>query len=141
MFGRKKQPSIKSLIAQGTVIHGNIAFSDGMRIDGEVLGNVSAHAGAGSMLVISETAQVHGEIRADHVIVNGMVCGPVHAHDLLELQPKAKVEGDVTYRAVEMHQGAIITGKMQPIQLLDASVTVLTDVSDKAPLKLAANAR
>ena len=41
MFGRKKQPPIKSLIAPDTVITGNILFGDGLRIDGQVLGNVT----------------------------------------------------------------------------------------------------
>lgn len=138
MFGKKKQPPIKSLIAQGTTIHGHVTFSDGLRIDGEVVGNVCASAGQGSLLVVSETAVVTGEVRADHIIVNGEVRGPVHAHDLLELQPKARVEGDVAYRAVEMHQGAIITGKLQPLQGEQGEMAV---ASEKPPLKLASNNR
>ena len=31
MFGKKKQPPIKSLIAQGTCIEGNLRFTDGLR--------------------------------------------------------------------------------------------------------------
>ena len=57
--------------------------------------------------MISEAAVVQGEIHADHVIINGTVRGPVHARELLELQPKARIEGDVYYKALEMHQGAI----------------------------------
>ncbi|MBA4254409.1 MAG: cell shape determination protein CcmA [Polaromonas sp.] len=139
MFGKKKQPPIKSLIAQGTVMVGDIAFSEGLRIDGEVKGNVSAVVGQGSILVISETATVTGEVAADHIIVNGKVRGPVNAHDLLELQPKAQVEGDVTYKALEMHQGAAITGKLQP--LLSGAAGADGEVADKPPLKLAANNR
>ena len=65
--------------------------------------------GRPSILVISETAVVNGEIHADHVIINGKILGPVHAAELLELQPTARIEGDVHYRALEMHQGALIT--------------------------------
>ena len=57
---------------------------------------------------------VTGAIHADHIIINGHVNGPVHAHVMLELQPKARIEGDVHYRALEMHQGAIISGQMRP---------------------------
>ncbi len=138
MFGKKKQPPIKSLIAQGTLITGDIVFSEGLRIDGEVNGNVSAVAGQGSILVISETAMVTGEVAADHIIVNGRVCGPVNAHDLLELQPKAQVEGDVTYKALEMHQGAAITGQLQPLTVSTGSGA---GADEKPPLKLAANNR
>ncbi len=115
MFGKKKQPLIKSLIAQDSCIEGNIKFTDGLRIDGKVIGDISANEGNSSILVISESATVTGRIFADHVIINGCVMGPVHASELLELQPKAKIEGDVSYKALEMHQGAIIFGQLRPI--------------------------
>lgn len=131
MFSRKKQPPLKSLIAQGTRVEGDLLFSEGMRIDGEVLGDVRARAGQPSLLVISETAQVEGTLHADHVIINGTVVGPVHAAELLELQPKARVTGNVHYRALEMHQGAVIAGQMCPEAEL---------VEPKPPLQLASNA-
>ncbi|MBC7649544.1 MAG: polymer-forming cytoskeletal protein [Vitreoscilla sp.] len=115
MFGKKKQPPIKSLIAQGSRIEGNILFMDGLRIDGEVMGDIRAADGGASILVVCETACVTGHIYADHVIINGRVNGPVHAFELLELQPKAKITGDVAYKALEMHQGAVITGQLKPM--------------------------
>ncbi len=130
MFGKKKQPPIKSLIAQGTVIEGNLRFTDGLRIDGEVIGDIRAAEGGVSILVISETASVSGHIHADHVIINGRVAGPVHASELLELQPKAKIQGDVSYKALEMHQGAVIFGQLRPLTL---------EIEDKPVLKLAAS--
>lgn len=121
-----------SLVAVGTRIEGDVLFGDGMRIDGAVNGGVRAHAGQPSILVVSETARVEGAIRVEHVIVNGSVVGPVHASELLELQPKARIAGDVIYKALEMHQGALIAGQICPAaERLDA----------KPPLKLASNSR
>lgn len=131
MLGKKKQPPIKSLIAQGTRIEGNVLFSDGLRIDGDVVGDIRASDEKPSILVISELASVMGQIHADHVIINGHVKGPVLAFNLLELQPKARIEGDVSYRALEMHQGATISGQLKPMAAMDAE--------DKPTLKLAAN--
>ncbi len=54
MFGKKKQPPIKSLIAQGTRIEGNVLFHDGLRVDGEVAGDIRASDEHPSILVISE---------------------------------------------------------------------------------------
>jgi cytoskeletal protein CcmA (bactofilin family) len=130
MFGKRKQPPIRSLIAPGSEIHGNLKFTDGLRIDGVVHGDIRANDEHPSILVISESATVKGEIFADHVIVNGHVAGPVHAEELLELQPKARIEGDVYYKALEMHQGATISGQMKPEGASD---------EDKPALKLAAN--
>ena len=115
MFGKKAQPPIKSLIAQGTRIEGNMKFNEGLRVDGEVYGDIQATAEESSLLVISEAAVVQGAITADHVIINGTVRGPVHARELLELQPKARIEGDVSYIALEMHQGATISGQLRPL--------------------------
>ena len=116
MFGKKSQPPIKSLIAQGTRIEGNMKFTEGLRVDGEVFGDIQAAVeDSGSLLVISEASVVQGAIQADHVIINGTVRGPVHARELLELQPKARIEGDVSYVALEMHQGATISGQLRPL--------------------------
>ena len=129
MFNKKKQPPIKSLIAEGSQIDGNISFTDGLRVDGIIVGNILAGEDVASILVISEIASITGEITADHIIVNGTVKGPIHARKMLELQPKARIEGDVEYAALEMHQGALITGQLRPILL----------EGEKPTLKLAAN--
>ena len=129
MFHKKKQPPIKSMIAEGSQIDGNIRFTDGLRVDGVVVGNILAGEDVASILVISEIASITGEITADHIIINGAVKGPIHARKMLELQPKARIEGDVEYAALEMHQGALITGQLRPILL----------EGEKPTLKLAAN--
>lgn len=119
MFGWKKTPPIRTLIGEGTVVMGEIRFTDGLRIDGEVQGNVTCSDETRSMLVISEKARVIGKVRAGHVIINGCVEGPVMAQELLELQPKARIIGDVRYEALEMHQGATIDGGLHPLKSED----------------------
>jgi cytoskeletal protein CcmA (bactofilin family) len=131
MFGKKQQPPIRSLVAPGSEIRGNMTFTDGLRIDGSVVGDLRANEDKRSILVVSESAHVVGQIYADHVIINGFVQGPVHASELLELQPKARIEGDVHYKALEMHQGATITGQLRPM--------LGVGMEDKPLLKLAAN--
>mgnify|MGYP003385410446 CR=1 FL=1 len=130
MFNKKKQPAIRSLIADGNHIEGNVQFTDGLRVDGSVVGNVCSSEEQSSILVISETASVTGEIHADHVIINGTVKGPVYARLMLELQPRARIDGDVHYTALEMHQGAIIAGQLRPMP---------TVIEEKPTLKLATN--
>ncbi len=133
MFERKKhtapQKRIDSLIGAGTVVHGDINFTGGLRIDGEVHGNVVSTNGEPSTLVISEQARVDGEIRVSHVVVNGSVNGPIAADDYLELQPKARVAGDVTYKTLEMHVGAIVQGRLNHAEPGSASVVELKRVT------------
>lgn len=115
-FSRRKQPPIRSLVGEGTQVRGELRFCDGLRVDGEVHGDVVAVGDAPSILVVSENARVHGKVKADHVIINGSVTGPVEARELVELQPKARIVGDVRYVALEMHQGAVIDGELRPLQ-------------------------
>lgn len=115
MFGKKHskpQSRIDSLIGAGTTIEGNLSFSGGMRIDGHVNGNVVAAQGKSSTLVLSEHAQVNGEINVTHLVINGTTNGPVTASEYLELQGKAKVNGDVHYKTLEIHLGAIVEGRL-----------------------------
>ena len=119
MFEQRKQRKhlapqsrIDGLIGAGTVVRGDIVFSGGLRIDGEVLGSVSTPNGETGTLVVSEQAKVNGQIKVSHVVVNGTVAGPISADDYLELQSKARVAGDVTYRALEMHVGAVVQGRL-----------------------------
>jgi cytoskeletal protein CcmA (bactofilin family) len=122
-FTRKAQPPIRTLIGEGTVFHGEVRFTDGLRIDGEVIGDVVAMPGSRSLVVVSEKARVQGKVKAGHVIINGEVVGPVACDELLELQPHARVTGDVRYDVLEMHAGARIDGELKP--LTDAQVPAL----------------
>jgi cytoskeletal protein CcmA (bactofilin family) len=114
MLGKKKQPPIRTLVGEGTMITGMLRFTDGLRIDGEVVGDVVAEGDAPSILVISERARVTGKICAAHVIINGCVNGPIVSGVLLELQPKARIVGDVRYAVLEMHPGASVHGQLLP---------------------------
>lgn len=112
MLGRKNKGTIDSLIGISTNIEGNVRFRGGLRIDGQVKGNVIAEGEEPSMLVISEHAKIEGEVRVAHLVVNGEIVGPVYSTELLELQPRARITGDVHYKALEMHGGALVAGKL-----------------------------
>ena len=113
MFGKSNKPSpIDSLIGTGTMIEGNISFTGGLRIDGHVKGNVKATGNKPGTLVLSELAKVEGEIDVAHVVVNGTVAGPVRASEYVELLPKARVTGNVAYKSIEIHVGAIVMGQL-----------------------------
>jgi cytoskeletal protein CcmA (bactofilin family) len=114
-FGTKRskpQNRIDSLIGAGTRIEGDVTFSGGLRVDGQIKGNIREADGQPSTLVLSEDARVEGIIRVTHVVVNGTVVGPVHAQEYVELQAKSRVTGDVFYKTLEMHMGAIVEGKL-----------------------------
>ena len=135
MFERKKhtppQKRIDSLIGAGTIVEGNVNFKGGLRIDGVVYGNVVSTDGEPGTLVISEQARVDGEIRVSHIVINGTVNGPVAADDYLELQVHSRVTGDVTYKTLEMHVGAVVEGRLNHSEPGSASVVELKRVASE----------
>lgn len=108
----KPQNRIDSLIGAGTLIEGNVTFTGGLRVDGEIKGNVIASGGQPSTLVVSEQARIDGEIHVSHLVVNGTLNGPVHSAEFLELQAHCRVKGDVHYNTLEMHLGAVVEGRL-----------------------------
>ena len=116
MLGSSKKPLIKSLIAQGTRVGGGIGYQEGLRIDGDVQGDVFAAEDRPSILVISESASVTDKCRPTTSSSMARSKAPVLARHMLELQPKARIVGDVSYRTLEMHQGALIAGLLRPLE-------------------------
>ena len=132
MFARNNKSTIDSLIGTATRIDGDVNFKGGLRIDGHVKGNVTAEAGTASMLVISEQARIEGEVRCAHLIVNGEINGPLHSSELLELQPKARINGDVSYKMLEMHGGAVVSGKLAHDQGNEPVLKLATPLTSNA---------
>ena len=117
MFGKKTESKrsgqIDSLIGAGARVDGNLCFTGGLRIDGEVKGSIEAADGASSStLVLSEHGRVEGAVAVGHLILNGTIVGAVTVTESLEMQSKARIVGDVDYALIEMHQGAVIEGRL-----------------------------
>jgi cytoskeletal protein CcmA (bactofilin family) len=109
---KKPQNRIDTLIGAGTVIEGDIDFNGGLRVDGCINGNVNETGSKPGMLVLSEHGRVEGAINVSHAVINGTVLGPVRAKEYVELQSKSMVTGDVCYKTLEMHVGAVIEGRL-----------------------------
>lgn len=107
----KPQSKIDTLIGVDTKLEGNIVFSGGLRVDGHIRGDITENAMA-STLVISEHGSVEGAVNVTHIVINGKVKGPVRAGQFIELQTKGRVTGDVHYKSLEMHTGALIEGRL-----------------------------
>ena len=115
MFGKKeKKPTaqIESLIGSSTLVEGDLTFIGGVRIDGRVKGSVITNDEESGKLVLSKKAHIEGQIRVSHAVIDGTVDGPVYGSSFVELLPNAKVRGDVYYKTLEIHLGAVIEGRL-----------------------------
>ena len=112
MFGRNAKTEIDSLIGISARIEGSLCFTGGLRIDGEVRGNVLGGVSAENILIVSEHARIEGDVRCATLIVGGYIAGDVFATERLELQSKGRILGNVHYKKLEMHSGATVTGTL-----------------------------
>ena len=112
MFGRNSKTEIDSLVGISARIEGNLCFTGGLRIDGEVHGNVLGGESTENVLIVSEHARIEGDVRCATLIVEGYISGDVYATELLELQPKGRIIGNVHYKKLEMHSGATVAGTL-----------------------------
>lgn len=111
--GDKPCNTIDTLVGVRTELKGNLVFSGGLRVDGRIEGNVSSQGEGNSVLVVSESAVITGDVNVPHVVVNGRIRGNVTASERVELQAKATVEGDVGYKILEVQAGAVVIGAMR----------------------------
>jgi cytoskeletal protein CcmA (bactofilin family) len=118
MFRRKTdQPSIdvtrlSSLIATGVEIVGDVIVTDGVRIDGQVVGNVLSKPDTRGLLVLSEQGRIEGNVRVHDAVINGTICGDLEVENFIELQANARITGAILYRTLQMACGARVEGSM-----------------------------
>jgi len=125
MFRRKRNanPAIDSLFGASTGIQGDGIFSGGLHLDGSVTGSVKATGAGISRLVVGESGVIEGSVVAPVVELHGLVRGDIVASKRVVLGPKAKVEGNVQYSALEVAAGASIKGKLVKLAKADKPAT------------------
>lgn len=117
MFSKKKTVGIQhtklaTLIAHDVRITGDLEFSEGLRMDGHVKGNVSGKPGTQTLLVLSDRGSIEGNVHGYDVVINGKIVGDVMADHFVELQPNAHVTGNIHYQQLRMDCGASVDGKL-----------------------------
>jgi len=127
----KLQSRIDTLISTDTRIEGNVIFSGGLRVDGQIKGDVSEVPGTPSTLVLSEHGSIEGAVTVARIVLNGEVRGPVQSTHDLELLAKSRISGDVHYKSLEIHTGAIIEGRLVYVgESANAETPAILEVKD-----------
>jgi cytoskeletal protein CcmA (bactofilin family) len=95
-----------NLIGLGTEIHGDIMSNGDLRIDGSLVGNITAKG----KVVIGETGKIKGEITCKNCDVSGVVDGKIIVSELLSLKSSAKIIGDMATSRLAIEPGSRFTG-------------------------------
>lgn len=98
--------NVLNTIAEGTVLEGKITTRGDIRVEGRVVGTITCDA----KLVIGEKGSVEGVIDARNAYIAGKVKGQVVVRELLQLQEKAVITGDIFTQKLSVQVGASFTG-------------------------------
>ena len=140
----RSSSAIESTIGANTHIKGDVQGDGGLRIDGVVEGTVEITGN----LVVTESAKVRAEIKANNISIAGAVQGNVSANRV-EILDTGRVWGDLTVKSLLVNEGAYFRGQtfmpqdLQPPKLeapkptkVDASAPQAGTVVDVEPGKL-----
>ena len=114
MFGTNNSNNPNSsgsttLIAEGTRLTGDIAFSGNLEIEGAVVGNITS-SDENAKIRILNSGSVTGDIEVANIVINGNTRGDLYASQLIKLAAKAVVQGSVNYKLIEIEKGAEVVG-------------------------------
>ncbi len=108
MFSDKKPkaPAVignqQNRITEGTNITGDITAKTGMRIDGNVTGNIKTP----SKVVLGETGYIKGTLECENADIEGKFSGNMTISGTLTLRATAQVDGDVVAGKLAIEPGA-----------------------------------
>ena len=113
------QDGIDTLIGQGCRVEGRVVFQGGLRVDGQIIGDVEADpAGAGHVILPAE-GRIEGDVRVSSMVVGGVVLGNLHVSGRVELLARARIIGDISYASIKMRAGCSVTGQLKPFKELN----------------------
>lgn len=103
-------PGAIACISQGIKIHGEIAGSEDLFLDGELDGKLDL---AGASLTIGPNGRVNADVNAREVIVRGRLVGKVAGKDRVQIWNTGRVEGEIRTARLAMEDGAVLRGKVE----------------------------
>ncbi len=97
-----------NLVGSGTVIEGKIRSQGSVRIDGKLIGEVTAS----ESLAVGITGEIEGNVTAKNVTVGGKVRGSINASEKIVFEGKSVIRGDVRATRLVIDEGSIFDGKI-----------------------------
>jgi len=95
-----------NLIGTGTVIRGDIETAGDIRVDGTLIGKLTAKA----KIVLGESAIIEGDMFCQNADISGAVLGNIIVDDMLTLKSTGRMHGDVITKKLVIEAGADFTG-------------------------------
>ena len=97
-----------NLIAAGTVVEGKIRSQGSVRVDGKLIGEVSAS----ESLAVGITGEIEGNVTAKNVTVGGKIRGSINAQEKVVFEGKSVIKGDIRAARLVIDEGSMFDGKV-----------------------------
>jgi cytoskeletal protein CcmA (bactofilin family) len=97
-----------SVVSAGSAWEGTLKLEGSVRVEGQLSGEIDAR----DTVYVVESALVDARIQASFVVIAGTFQGQVHCSERLELMPTSRITGDLTTKALMIHEGAFIDGQI-----------------------------
>ncbi|MDR2445592.1 MAG: polymer-forming cytoskeletal protein [Spirochaetaceae bacterium] len=86
---------------------GTLTFEKSFLVRGKINGEIDATG----ILLIDENAIVEADIRADKVIIRGLVKGNITAAERIEITQTGRLEGNINSPEINIETGCVFNGK------------------------------
>ena len=104
----KETDKLESFLGMNSRFKGELSVRGTLRVDCIVEGQLDA-----DYVILGESAEVKGEIKAKKIIIGGKVDGNVRAQELVEIKSKGKFFGDIFTPKLAIIEGAEFNGKVE----------------------------
>ena len=95
-----------NIISEGTKIKGDVIANGDIRIDGELMGNISAKG----RLVIGPKGKIEGQIMCNNIEISGYVKGKITASELINMKSTSQIVGDIIAGRLSVEPGSMFSG-------------------------------
>ena len=101
------QEAITSIVGEDVSINGDLISNTSIRIDGKVMGNVTAQ----KLIIVGKNAEIKGDLSYKNVIVFGKLIGSVTATEV-QIKKTGTIHGDISVQAIEIEMGGKYNGSL-----------------------------
>jgi cytoskeletal protein CcmA (bactofilin family) len=97
-----------NIVSIGSVVEGKIRSQGSIRLDGKLVGDVTAS----ESIAIGLTGEVEGNVSAKNVTIGGKVRGTINATEKIVFEGKSVVKADIRAARLVIDEGSIFDGKV-----------------------------
>jgi cytoskeletal protein CcmA (bactofilin family) len=97
-----------NIIGVGTVVEGKIRSQGSVRVDGKLVGEVTAS----ESLAVGVTGEIDGNATAKNITIGGKLRGTINAAEKIVFEGKSVVRADIRATRLVIDEGSIFDGKV-----------------------------